>query len=104
MTKVEEAFNTRKIEWFNTQNKEWMANTPFIYDKHKDADKLLQKPKTNQTFVSIKRVHPKLPNIKDLVTPFMTEAIDEQMLEEQAVSRIQEDSYMQNSNRYPEQM
>ena len=34
----------------------------------------------------------------------MTEAIDEQMLEEQAVSRIQEDSYMQNSNRYPEQM
>jgi hypothetical protein len=64
---------------------------------------MLQKPKTNQTFVSIKRVHPKLPNIKDMVTPFMTEAIDEKMLEEQALSRIKEDSYiLNNSNRYPE--
>ena len=47
VTKVEETFTTRKIEWFNAKNKEWMANTPFIYDKHKNADKLLQKPKTN---------------------------------------------------------
>jgi len=42
----------------------------------------LQTEKPNQSFVSIRRVQPKLPNIKDLVAPFMTEAIDEQILEE----------------------
>ena len=100
---MEESFVQKKIDWFNTQNKEWDKNTPFIYDRHKDADKKLQRPKDNQTFVSIKRVPPKLPNIKDLVIPFMTEAIDETMLEEQATSQLKESSYV-NANKYPERM
>jgi hypothetical protein len=33
-------------------------------------------------------VQPKFPGFKELITPFMTEAIDEQMLEEQAISVI----------------
>ena len=72
----------RKRLWFDQNTKKWDDSTPFIFFQHKDADKLLHAAKTQQTFVSIKRVQPKLPNIKDLVTPFMTEAIDEQMLED----------------------
>jgi len=49
-----------------------MSSTPFIYGYHKVADSKLHDPRPNNTFVSVKRVKPKLPNIKELVTPFMT--------------------------------
>ena len=53
---------------------------------------------------------PKLPNIKDLVLPFMTEAIDETMLENQSQENIEEPEQVRNEagyanmNRWPEKM
>jgi hypothetical protein len=75
--RLEDSMKSRKLDWVNTNHKQWVETTPFIYDKHKTADVKLQVEKPNQSFVSIRRVQPKLPNIKDLIAPFMTEAIDE---------------------------
>lgn len=75
--KIEKHLNNKKIEWIDTNNANWSANTPFIYDQHKQADHLLHQAKKDSMFISIKRCKPKLPSIKDLLVPFMNEAIDE---------------------------
>lgn len=75
----------------------WIQNTPYIYDEHKAQDKKLHQPKTQQTFVSIKRVGPRLPCIKDLITPFMTEAIDEQLQEQEMIKHMDLSQMKQDS-------
>ena len=75
--RVEESIFSKKKDWINSNTQNWVKNTPFIYEYHKDADQALHTVRPNQTFVSVKRAQPKLPAIKDLVTPFLTEAIDE---------------------------
>jgi len=75
--RVEQSIFSKKKEWITANTEEWLSNTPFIYDYHKEADKKLHAVRPNQTFVSVKRAQQKLPNFKELVVPFMTEAIDE---------------------------
>ena len=81
--RVEQSIFSKKKEWIAANTEEWLSSTPFIYDYHKEADKKLHTVRPNQTFVSVKRAQQKLPNIKELVVPFMTEAIDEENLADQ---------------------
>jgi len=82
INKVEQSIFETKKGWHRSNHQKWLDNTPFIYDYHKDADSKLHTVRPNQTFVSVRKAQPQLPQVKDLILPFMTEAIEEQMLEE----------------------
>ena len=59
----------------------WDRSTPFIYRYHKEADANLHTQRQGQSFVQVKRNKQKLPALKDMITPFLTEAIQEEMNE-----------------------
>ena len=75
--RVEESIFTKKKEWINSNTQNWMDSTPNIFTYHKEMDRELHKVRPNQSFVAVKRAQPKLAKVKDLLLPFMTEAIDE---------------------------
>ena len=79
---LEKVIYLKKQDWINENNQKWLRNTPFIYNYHKEHDKTLHAVKTNQTFVQVKRVNNNLPQLKDFVTPFLTEAIREELYPE----------------------
>ena len=58
---LEDSIEDKKQQWIQNNITNWYQSTPQIYDYHKQADKKLHSTSQNQTFVSIRRVHPKLP-------------------------------------------
>ena len=68
---------SKKKEWLNTNMQSWKEKTPFISHEHKVADRQLHQEKPSHTFVAVRRGQARLPSVKDLVLPFMTQAIED---------------------------
>lgn len=88
---VETSIHDKKHKWLEKNLAKWHTSTPHIYDYHKDADQKLHKTGTKQTFVTVKRIPPKLPELKSIVTPFMTDAIQEELHEEAQFESLMKD-------------
>ena len=58
---LEDSIQDKKHQWLERNLEKWHKNTPHIYDYHKEADKKLHQTSQNQTFVTIRRIQPKLP-------------------------------------------
>ena len=58
---VENSIIGKKQNWLSNNMQEWNKSTPGIYNYHKEADKVLHNVKPNHTFVSVRRIPPKLP-------------------------------------------
>ena len=61
INEIEDNLHNKKHMWLSRNLDKWNKCTPHIYDYHKDMDQKLHKASTNQVFVSVKRIPPKLP-------------------------------------------
>ena len=93
ITEIENNLQKKQNNWHAKNLDKWYKSTPQIYDYHKDADLKLHKIGKNQAYVNVKRVPPKLPQIKEIITPFLTEAIDEEINEKEVFQNILNDNF-----------
>ena len=84
----EESMANKKAEWAQSNHRTWVENTKSIYSYHKEADAKLHESMPQKSFVQARRQRPKLPGLKAMVTPFLKEAIEEEL---QELDRIEQE-------------